>query len=71
MKNISFLFAGVLTTLLTLGITGCSDNADRTNPSTSNPTETGTGTSVGNELNDESNDHIVDPDASDTGAKGN
>lgn len=68
MKNISFLFAGVLTTLLTVGITGCSDN--NADPSTSNPAGTGTNTSVGNELNDESNDHIVDPDASDTGAKG-
>lgn len=40
MKNMSFLFAGVLTSLVALGTTGCSDNnADRNKASTANPSQ--------------------------------
>jgi hypothetical protein len=85
MKNISFLFAGILTTALTVGTTGCSDNnADRAQSSTSTPTqngtmysstahsissESGTGISTGSTSSDESNEHIVDPAGSGTGGQ--
>lgn len=83
MKNLSFLFAGVLTSLVAVGTTGCSDNnADRNKASTANPSQNetmpnenmqstssqaGVSTSTPSESGDVSSQHMVDPTGTGTG----